>query len=62
MGSKSIIPNIRPRTPKRPYRLARRFNFLMSAGSDFHGVTKPTVHLGQIYQGRAGDDALLART
>jgi predicted metal-dependent phosphoesterase TrpH len=42
-------------------RLARRFNFLVSAGSDFHGVTKPTVHLGQIYQGLAGDDALLAR-
>ncbi len=39
--------------------LARRFGFLMSAGSDFHGVTKPNVHLGQVYQGRGGDDRLL---
>lgn len=41
-------------------RLARRFNFLISAGSDYHGVTKPHVHLGRIYQNEAGDPEILA--
>lgn len=40
-------------------RLARHFGFLVTSGSDFHGVSKPDVPLGIIYQGRAGDDALL---
>jgi predicted metal-dependent phosphoesterase TrpH len=41
-------------------RLAEQFGFLITAGSDFHGVSKPNVPLGIIYQGRGGDDALLA--
>ena len=41
-------------------RLAERFGFLVTAGSDFHGVSKPDVPLGVVYQGRGGDDALLA--
>jgi 3',5'-nucleoside bisphosphate phosphatase len=40
-------------------RLAERFGFLVTAGSDFHGVTKPDVPLGVVYHGRGGDDALL---
>jgi predicted metal-dependent phosphoesterase TrpH len=40
-------------------RLAERFGFLVTAGSDFHGVSKPDVPLGVVYQGRGGDDALL---
>ncbi|HEU4752700.1 MAG TPA: PHP domain-containing protein [Armatimonadota bacterium] len=40
-------------------RLARRFGFLVTAGSDFHGISKPDVPLGVVYQGRGGEDALL---
>ena len=40
-------------------RLAEQFGFLVTAGSDFHGVSKPTVPLGVVYQGRGGDDAIL---
>jgi predicted metal-dependent phosphoesterase TrpH len=40
-------------------RLARRFGFLVTAGSDFHGVSKPDVPLGVVYRGRGGDQALL---
>ena len=42
-------------------RLADHFGFLVTAGSDFHGVSKPDVPLGVVYQGRGGDPALLAR-
>lgn len=42
-------------------RIADRLHFLISAGSDFHGVTKPHVPLGVVYQGRGGDDAILER-
>lgn len=42
-------------------RLAERFGFLVTCGSDFHGASKPDVPLGVIYQGAAGDDALLTR-
>jgi predicted metal-dependent phosphoesterase TrpH len=41
-------------------RLAERYGFLVTSGSDYHGVSKPTVPLGVVYQGRAGDPALLA--
>ncbi len=40
--------------------VAREFGLLVTAGSDFHGVSKPTVPLGIIYQGAGGDEALLA--
>jgi predicted metal-dependent phosphoesterase TrpH len=39
--------------------LAGQLGFLVSAGSDFHGDSKPHVALGSIYDGRAGDDRLL---
>ncbi len=42
-------------------RLADHFGFLVTAGSDFHGVSKPDVPLGVVYQGRPGDPALLQR-
>lgn len=42
-------------------RLAERLHLLVTAGSDFHGVSKPDVPLGIIYQGTGGDDELLAR-
>lgn len=41
-------------------RLARQYDLLVTCGSDYHGVSKPTVPLGVIYQGRAGDPSLLA--
>lgn len=41
-------------------RLAERFGFLVTGGSDFHGVSKPKVHLGVVYQGQGADDSLLA--
>jgi predicted metal-dependent phosphoesterase TrpH len=40
-------------------RLAARFGFVVTGGSDFHGVSKPTVPLGVVYQGRGADDELL---
>jgi predicted metal-dependent phosphoesterase TrpH len=40
-------------------RLARHFGFLVTCGSDFHGVSKPTVPLGVVYRGGPGDPALL---
>jgi len=40
-------------------RLAERFGFVVTGGSDFHGVSKPTVPLGIVYQGRGADDSLL---
>lgn len=40
-------------------RLAERLGFLTTAGSDYHGVSKPDVPLGIVYQGRGGDDAIL---
>ena len=42
-------------------RLAERFGFLVTAGSDFHGVSKPDVPLGVVHGGSGGDDALLHR-
>lgn len=42
-------------------RLAEQFGFLVTAGSDFHGVSKPDVPLGMVYRGRAGEDALFQR-
>jgi len=42
-------------------RLAETFGFLVTSGSDFHGVSKPDVPLGVIYQGRGGDDSLLVK-
>jgi predicted metal-dependent phosphoesterase TrpH len=42
-------------------RLAERFGFVVTGGSDFHGVSKPDVPLGVVYQGRGADDALLAK-
>jgi predicted metal-dependent phosphoesterase TrpH len=39
--------------------LARKFGFLVTAGSDFHGVSKPDVPLGVVYRGTGGEDALL---
>jgi hypothetical protein len=39
--------------------LAERFDLLVTAGSDFHGSTKPDVPLGVVYRGRGGDPALL---
>lgn len=41
-------------------RLAEHYGFLVTAGSDFHGVSKPTVPLGIVYRGQGGDDSLLA--
>jgi len=41
-------------------RLARQLGLLVTAGSDFHGVSKPDVPLGVVYRGRGGEDALLA--
>jgi 3',5'-nucleoside bisphosphate phosphatase len=46
---------------ERYVRLAARFGLLCSAGSDFHGASKPDVPLGVIYQGRAGAPELLQR-
>lgn len=40
-------------------RLAREFGLLVTAGSDFHGVSKPDVPLGVVYRGAAGNDVLL---
>src|SRR5436305_2217982 len=40
-------------------RIARRLDFAVGAGSDFHGASKPKVFLGRIYQGTGGDDALV---
>jgi len=38
---------------------AKRLGLAVSAGSDFHGVSKPHVHLGRIFAGAAGADDLL---
>ena len=38
---------------------AKRLGLLVTAGSDFHGVSKPRVHLGQIYRGAPGAPQLL---
>jgi predicted metal-dependent phosphoesterase TrpH len=40
--------------------IARRLGLLVTAGSDFHGPFGEELVLGLIYQGRAGDDSLLA--
>jgi predicted metal-dependent phosphoesterase TrpH len=42
-------------------RLAARFEFLVTAGSDFHGVSKPHVPLGVVYRGTGGEDGLLLK-
>lgn len=39
--------------------IARRLELLVTAGSDFHGLFGDAPVLGLVYQGRAGDDALL---
>lgn len=39
--------------------IATRHDLVVTAGSDFHGISKPDVELGTIYQGRAGDSSLL---
>jgi len=45
----------------RQYRaLAERFGLCLTAGSDFHGATKPDIRLGQTPGRRASDKALLA--
>ncbi len=41
--------------------LARRFELLVTAGSDFHGVSKPDTPLGVVHGGKPGDAELLAR-
>jgi 3',5'-nucleoside bisphosphate phosphatase len=40
-------------------RLADHFGFLTTAGSDFHGISKPDVPLGVVYRGTGGDDRIL---
>jgi len=40
--------------------IARRLGLLVTAGSDFHGLFGDEPVLGLVYQGRAGDDSLLA--
>ena len=35
--------------------------FLVTAGSDFHGISKPTVPLGVVHEGVGGADVLLSR-
>jgi len=42
-------------------RLAEQLELLTTAGSDFHGSSKPTVPLGVVHQGRGGDASLLER-
>lgn len=39
--------------------IAQRLSLLVTAGSDFHGLFGDEPVLGLVYQGRAGDDALL---
>ena len=39
--------------------LAARYDFLVTAGSDFHGMSKPDVPLGVVYEGAPGADSLL---
>jgi len=39
--------------------LARELALLVTGGSDFHGISKPDVVLGVVYQGTGGDDRLL---
>ena len=41
-------------------KLAAELALIPTAGSDFHGASKPLVALGRIYQGTGGDDALIA--
>lgn len=41
-------------------RLAAELDLVVTAGSDFHGVSKPDVPLGVVHHGTGGDDALLA--
>lgn len=45
---------------ERYLRIASRCGLLVTAGSDFHGVSKPDVPLGVVYNGRGGEPALLA--
>lgn len=40
--------------------LARKYGLAVTCGSDYHGVSKPTVPLGVVFQGRAGSPDLLA--
>jgi predicted metal-dependent phosphoesterase TrpH len=42
-------------------RYADELGFVVTAGSDFHGVSKPDVPLGVVYRGTGGDTALLER-
>lgn len=48
-----------PEETERYLRLAERFGFLVTAGSDFHGTPKPHVHLGRIYHNAPGSEELL---
>jgi len=41
--------------------LARQFGFLVTGGSDFHGVSKPDVPLGVVYRGTGVEDEVLDR-
>lgn len=40
-------------------RIAHRLNLIPSVGSDFHGVPKPTIHLGQLSIPPAAEERLL---
>ncbi len=44
---------------RRFLRLASRLELLVTAGSDFHGGSKPAVGLGRIYRDQPGDPRLL---